>query len=86
MARVLEFASGVRQMLPVLGLDPAAQGELADAVDQVRTEAGTPQPDSGRLRQVVKRLLDGLNQAAPTVAKTMLIAAGEAAQKAITGG
>jgi hypothetical protein len=34
----------------------------------------------------VKRLQAGLKEAAPTVAKTMLLAAGEAAAKAITGG
>ncbi|HWD80122.1 MAG TPA: helix-turn-helix transcriptional regulator, partial [Kribbella sp.] len=85
-AELLEFAGGLRQMLPVLGLDTATQQELAEAADQLHTEASSPKPDHGRLRQLLKRLLDGLNQAAPTVAKTMLLAAGEAAQKAITGG
>jgi hypothetical protein len=49
----------------------------------------TPKPphraaDRGRLRQLVNRLLAGVN-AAETIAKTMLLAAGEAARKAITG-
>lgn len=83
---LLEFAGGVRQMLPVLGMDAAAQGELTEAADELHAEASLPTPDRGRVRQLVKRLQAGLKEAAPTVAKTMLLAAGEAAAKAITGG
>jgi hypothetical protein len=85
-AQLLDFAGGVRQMLPVLGLDGSTEGDLADVADDLHAEASSPAPDRSRLRQLVKRLLAGLNNAAPTVAKTMLLAAGEAAQKAITGG
>ncbi|MGZ0153754.1 hypothetical protein ACXJJ3_42260 (plasmid) [Kribbella sp. WER1] len=83
---LVTFAGGVRQMLPVLGVDPAAQDELAEVADDLHAEATAPVPDRGRLRQLVNRLLAGVNAAAETVAKTMLLAAGEAARKAITGG
>jgi hypothetical protein len=82
---LVRFAGGVRQMLPVLGVDPADQDDLAKVADDLHSEATSPAPDRGRLRRLVDRLLAGVNAAAPTVAKTMLIAAGEAAQKAITG-
>jgi hypothetical protein len=85
-AQLLDFADLIRQTLPVLGFDAAAQSDLDGAAAQLRGEASSAKPDHGRLRQLMKRLLAGLNEAAPTVAKTMLLAAGEAAQKAITGG
>ncbi|MFG1626251.1 hypothetical protein [Kribbella sp. NPDC049227] len=82
---LVKFAGGVRQMLPVLGIDQAAQDDLAAVADDLHAEATSVTPDRGRLRQLVNRLLAGVNAAAPTVAKTMLLAAAEAAQKAITG-
>jgi hypothetical protein len=85
-AALLEFAGGVRQMLPVLGMDVAAQGDLAKAADELHAEASSRSPDHGHLRQLVKRLQAGLKEAAPTVAKTMLLAASDAAAKAITRG
>jgi hypothetical protein len=82
---LVTFAGGVRQLLPVLGVDQATQEELGDVAEDLHAEATAPAPDRSRLRQLVGRLLAGVNAAAETVAKTMLIAAGEAAQKAITG-
>jgi len=54
--------------------------------EELHAEAASSTPDRGRLRQLVDRLLAGLKEAAPTVASKLLLAAGEAAQKAITGG
>jgi hypothetical protein len=82
---LVKFAGGVRQMLPVLGVDPSTENDLAIIADDLHTEATSLAPDRGRLRQLISRLMAGVNAAAPTVAKTMLIAAGEVAQKAITG-
>jgi hypothetical protein len=83
---LVKFAELVRETLPVLKVDAAEQDELAQAAGDLQTEATSSAPDRGRLHQLVSRLRAGVNAAAETVIKSVLIAAGEAAQKAITGG
>lgn len=82
---LVQFAELVRQTLPVLeGVDQAAKDELGDDAADLKAEASMSTPNRGRLRQLVERLRAGVNAAAPTAVKTVLIAAGEAAAKAIT--
>jgi hypothetical protein len=83
---VVKFADLIREMLPVLKVDATAKDDLAQAAADLQTETSTSAPDRGRLQQLVDRLRAGVNGAAETVVKTVLVAAGEAAHKAITGG
>jgi hypothetical protein len=41
-AELLDFAGGVRQMLPVLGLDGATHGDLAKAAEELHAGASSP--------------------------------------------
>jgi hypothetical protein len=46
-AQLLDFAGGVRQMLPVLGLDGSTKGDLAKVAEDLHAEASSPAPDRG---------------------------------------
>ncbi|MFF0270025.1 hypothetical protein [Kribbella sp. NPDC004536] len=82
---LVHFAELVRETLDALkGVDQATKDQLGEAADALKTEATTAAPERGRLRQLVDRLRAGVNAAAPTAVKTVLIAAGEVAAKAIT--
>jgi hypothetical protein len=86
MTKVLDFAGFVRQTLPVLNLPDDDQQALGEQAEELHSESTASAPDRGRIRRMIDALMQGLQAAAPTVAKTMAIDLGAEAIKSITGG
>jgi hypothetical protein len=83
---VLELAGGADQLVPVLHLPADREQEIIQTAKQLHAEASGATPDRGRLRQLIDKVIEGVKEAAPTVARKTLLALGDLALRALSGG
>ncbi|WP_158854728.1 hypothetical protein [Saccharothrix deserti] len=82
---VLKFAGAVRQTLPVLGLDEAAQQAVDAQAEDLHQEASSAAPDRGRMRNLIDSILQTLKTAGATITLEMITGLGMQAIQAISG-
>lgn len=83
---ILELAGGVNQLASVLQLPPDHEQEIVQTAEQLHAEASAATPDRGKLHQLVDKIVQGVKEATPTVARKTLLTLGEHAFRALAGG
>ncbi|MEV7042209.1 hypothetical protein [Amycolatopsis sp. NPDC051061] len=85
-AKLVDFADFVRQVLPTLGLPEDERAELGRQADELSEVTTANESDRGRWRRLIDAVMAGVTKAAPGVVTSTAIAMGNEAVKAISGG
>ncbi|WP_409467266.1 hypothetical protein [Streptomyces sp. HC307] len=78
-AAFVQLAGYVGQISPTLGMDEPQRVELERVAQELHDEATSPEPEPGRLRQLVGQVKDRLLEAGATMAATIGIQMAEQA-------
>lgn len=85
-AKLVDFANFVRQVLPTLGLPEDERTEIGRQADELSEVTTASEDDRNWLRRSLDAVMTGLTKALPGVVTSTAIAMGEEARKAISGG
>jgi hypothetical protein len=77
MEKIREFAALVSQIAPTLGLGPSQEAEFQASTDDLEQAAGDLNPEKGRIRRALDRVLQVLRVAAPSAAQKLAISMGD---------